>query len=241
MNGWALASVTCALATGVALQRPRDVALRRLGARPRSAGAARTGGPVRRRVAAARARPRRWDHRLADRRRRAVVELADAVASELRAGATPRAAVLRAAQDDPLLAGVAAAARSPAGDVAGALHELGTLPGAGGATDLAAAWLVCESTGGGLATPAARLAGALRDEAQVRREVAAQLAGPRATAVLLAALPAFGLLMGAALGAHPVGLLLGTEVGRALLVPGLSLELVGILWTRRIARRASLP
>lgn len=254
VNGSAFASIVCALAVGLALPRPRDMAIRRLEAgrsspgshrsRARSQPASRSQSVDLPGTAARRpARPRPWpaSRRAATRRRSAVAELVDALASELRAGASPRAALHRAARDEPMLAGLAAAARSPAGDVAAALREVGALPGGSGAGDLGAAWLVCESTGGGLATPAARLAGALRDDAQVRREVAAQLAGPKATAALLAMLPAFGLAMGAALGADPLHLLLETPVGPALLGSGLALELLGVLWTVLIARRAAPP
>jgi tight adherence protein B len=239
MNGWAFAAVACALAVGFVSPSRRDVALSRLSPRP----AVRERAPLTRRLNQSRGARPRWarDGRVARRRGTALVDLCDALASELRAGATPRAAIQRAAQDEPLLRDLAVAARSPAGDVPSALRRLGRLPGGSGAGDLAAAWLVCDATGAGLATPAARLAAALRDEAQVRREVAAQLAGPKATAVLLAALPAVGLLMGVALGARPLHLLLGTAAGPALLVPGLLLELVGLLWTLQIARRAVPP
>jgi Flp pilus assembly protein TadB len=259
VNGWVFASIACALAVGFLLPRPRDLAIRRLGSGGGSPGVKSgrgspginfsRGAPALREInlqfpgsrASAAAPARSWlpNRRAATKRRSAVAELADALASELRAGASPRVALLRAVQDEPLLAGLAAAARSPAGDVAAALREVGALPGGGGAGDLAAAWLVCESTGGGLAAPAARLAGALRDDAQVRREVAAQLAGPKATAVLLAMLPCFGLVMGAALGADPLHLFFGTAAGPALLATGLALELSGVLWTLLIARRAA--
>jgi tight adherence protein B len=170
--------------------------------------------------------------------RESIIELAEALAAELRTGAAPRTAMLRAAEGEPLLHWVAVAARSPAGDVAAALRDLAALPGAAGAADLAAAWSVTETTGGSLATPVGRIAGGLRDDEQVRREVSAQLAGPRATAVLLAVLPLFGLLLGSALGAAPLPLLVASPVGPVLLVPGLLLELAGVLWTLRITRRA---
>ncbi|MDQ1626305.1 MAG: tight adherence protein [Actinomycetota bacterium] len=175
--------------------------------------------------------------RSAARRRTALVALADGLAAELRAGAAPRPALEAAARACPLLPEVAAAARSPAGDVAGALSGVGRLPGGEAGGDLAVLWTVCEAAGAGLAGPAARLAAGLRDEEQVRREVRAQLAGPRATAWLLAGLPAFGLLMGAALGAAPWRLLVG-PTAVVLVVPGLALEAAGLLWSRQLTRRA---
>jgi tight adherence protein B len=130
---------------------------------------------------------------------------------------------------------VVAAARSAVGDVPAALRELG-----GAAARLAAAWEVCEATGAGLAAPVRRLADGLRDVAQVRREVDAQLAAPRATAWLLTGLPLVGVLMGGALGSDPVPLLIGTAWGRALLGTGVLLEVAGLLWVQRIVRSAQL-
>jgi len=172
--------------------------------------------------------------RQAARRRTAILALTEGFAAELHSGAEPRAAISGAARASPLLGAVAAAARAPSGDVAAALRGVG----GDGADDLALLWEVGESSGAGLAVPAARLAGALRDDEQVRREVAAQLAGPRATAWLLAGLPVFGIAMGAALGARPIDVLSG-RLGMVLVVPGVLLEVAGLLWTGAIARRVT--
>ena len=230
-------SVGCALLSGALLPRARNRGLDRL----RAAGAGRgiaAGQPSQQRWR--RARGLLFRARDAQLTRAGLIELADALHAELRAGAPPREALGRAARDQPRLAAVAAAARSPAGDVGSALHELATTaPGGAAADDLATVWLVCETTGGRLAAPVARLAGAWRDDEQVRREVTAALAGPRATAVLLAALPFAGLGMGAALGAGPIALLRQPSVALVVLVPGLLLEVAGLLWTAGITRRAA--
>ena len=80
------------------------------------------------------------------------------------------------------------------------------------------------------------------EDAQARRradsEIASELAGPRASALLLAGLPVLGLAMGAAMGADPVSTLLGTGAGLTLLSLGLALEIAGVLWSRRIVRSA---
>jgi tight adherence protein B len=186
-----------------------------------------------------RARRRLMRGRAAARNRRCLIALADALCAELRSGAVPRDALWRAARDEPPFAAVAAAARSPAGDVVATLREQATLPGGAAAADLATAWLVCEATGGRLAPAVSRLAVGWRDEEQVRREVSAQLAGPRATAILLAALPVVGLLMGGALGADPVALLWQPSMALFVVVPGVLLEAAGVLWTARITRRAA--
>jgi tight adherence protein B len=82
------------------------------------------------------------------------------------------------------------------------------------------------------------LAEALRDEQTHREEVALQLAGPRATARLLAGLPLLGLLMAVALGARPFAFLLGTAPGGLCLGLGVGLDALGLWWTRRLATTA---
>ncbi|MFD0528964.1 type II secretion system F family protein [Kitasatospora arboriphila] len=68
--------------------------------------------------------------------------------------------------------------------------------------------------------------------------MAGELAGSRATVALLAALPVFALLLGTALGAHPLSTLLHTPAGLACLAVGAVLETTGLLWTARIVRAA---
>jgi tight adherence protein B len=185
---------------------------------------------------------RRWrdptGRREATRRRAAVIELCSALGAELRSGAAARDALTAASHDVPGVDRLAAVAAAPHGDVAQALRATAELPGGAGLRRLASCWQVSERSGSGLASSVARLAATLRDEEQVRREVAAQLAGPRATAVLLALLPAFGLAMGSALGADPLAVLVGTPLGQGCLALGLLLETAGLLWTARITRRA---
>jgi tight adherence protein B len=236
------ASVGCAGVAGACLARSPGQRLARLRSsiarRPDVTGLGNVGEGSRRTMFGL-AGDRLGRARSGERTRVALIELADGLSAELRAGAAPREALARAARDQPVLAPVAAAARSPTGDVVSALHELATCAGGAAAADLATAWVVCESTGGRLAAPVTRLAGAWRDEEQVRREVSAALAGPRATAVLLAGLPLVGLAMSASLGADPLGLLTSAPVALSVLVPGLVLEGVGLLWITRITRRAA--
>ena len=188
---------------------------------------------------------RRWNDptggRAAARRRAAVIELCSALGAELRAGAAARDALIAASRDARDVDHLAAVAAAPHGDVAQALRATAQRHGGAGLRRLAACWQVSERSGSGLAPSVSRLAATLRDEEQVRREVAAQLAGPRATAVLLALLPVFGLAMGNALGANPLAVLAGTPLGRGCLVLGLLLEVAGLLWTARITRRAEPP
>ncbi|GAA2442305.1 hypothetical protein GCM10010191_68290 [Actinomadura vinacea] len=103
---------------------------------------------------------------------------------------------------------------------------------------LAAGWRIGAERGGTLATVLDGLAMALRDEETQRQEVAAHLAGPRATARLLAALPLVGIGMAAVLGANPLSFLLGTIPGLGCLFTGIALNLTGFWWTHRLAEGA---
>jgi tight adherence protein B len=82
------------------------------------------------------------------------------------------------------------------------------------------------------------LSRALRDDDDVRREVAASLGPTRATGRLLAILPVFGLGLGYSMGADPLSVLLGTTFGSLCLAAGASLAAGGLLWIDRIADRA---
>ncbi|MFJ8108762.1 type II secretion system F family protein [Streptomyces sp. NPDC096132] len=201
---------------------------------PVVAGAA--GVPLLRRVRrAARAR------RARERRGDAVIALCAALAGEVRAGRQPGEALQRAARDSGGLgeaqAAVLAAARF-GGDVPKALAAAARQPGAGGLLGLAACWRVAVDQGAGLAAGLDRLEGALRTERDQRADLRAQLAGPRATAVMLAGLPVLGLLLGAALGADPLHVLLHTGPGLGCLLAGGVLEGAGVGWALRIVRKA---
>jgi tight adherence protein B len=70
---------------------------------------------------------------------------------------------------------------------------------------------------------------------QARREnLAAELSGVRTTVALLGVLPAFGLALGAALGADPLRTLLTRPIGEACLMAGCLLEIAGLRWTDRL-------
>ncbi|MGW1799131.1 type II secretion system F family protein [Streptomyces sp. NPDC001984] len=201
---------------------------------PVAAGAA--GVPVLRRVRLARevrqARERRGD---------AVIALCGGLASEVRSGRQPGEALLRAARDSDGLGeaqGAVVAAARFGGDVPGALAVAARQSGAEGLLGLAACWRVAVDQGAGLAAGLDRLDAALRAERDQRADLRAQLAGARATAVMLAALPVLGLLLGTAMGANPLHVLLHTGAGLGCLVIGAVLEGAGMWWAARIVRRA---
>lgn len=188
-----------------------------------------------------RARLARDARREQERRADAVIALCGALAGEVRAGRQPGGALLCAARDSGGLgdaqAAVLAAARF-GGDVPGALAAAARQPGAEGLRGLAACWRVAVDQGAGLAAGLDRLDGALRAERDQRADLRAQLSGARATAVMLAGLPALGLLLGTAMGADPLRVLLHTGAGLGCLVIGGLLEGAGLWWALRIVRAA---
>jgi tight adherence protein B len=201
---------------------------------PLLAGAA--GVPLLRRVR--RARERRRER---ERRGDAVIALCGALAGEVRAGRQPGEALLRAAADSDGLGeaqGLVLSAARFGGDVPGALVVAAGEPGAEGLSGLAACWRVAVDRGAGLATGLDRLEGALRAERDQRADLRSQLAGARSTAVMLAGLPVLGLLLGTALGADPLHVILHTGSGLGCLLVGAVLEAVGLWWALRIVRGA---
>lgn len=186
----------------------------------------------------------------------------DDTSSALRAGAGPEEALRRAAvsarSGDPGVATVLSAASSHArlgGDVAAALFSAAAGPGDGraeggrgvggrGAGDrvageLAGAWLLATRHGVLLA----EVVDGLREDVAARREravrVDAALAGPRATAMILTALPGFGVLLGSGFGADPLGVLLSGPIGGVLCLIGAAFLAAGLLWTDRIVDGAA--
>ncbi|MGW6905653.1 type II secretion system F family protein [Streptomyces sp. NPDC054940] len=187
------------------------------------------------------ARLAREARRARERRGDAVIALCGALAGEVRAGRQPGEALLRAAWDSGGLGeaqGAVLAAARFGGDVPGALASAARQPGAEGLLGLAACWRVAVDQGAGLAAGLERLEGALRAQRDQRADLRAQLAGARSTVLMLAGLPALGLLLGAAMGADPLHVLLHTGAGLACLVVGGVLEGLGMWWALRIVRRA---
>ncbi|MGW0559990.1 type II secretion system F family protein [Streptomyces sp. NPDC003016] len=179
-----------------------------------------------------------------ERRTEAVIALCGAVAGELRAGRQPGQALFAAAAGTGGLGGaeadVMAAARF-GGDVPDALRRAAREPGAEGLVGVAACWRVAVDGGAGLAAGLDRLEGALRAERDQRENLRAQLTGAWATVALLALLPVAGLLIGSALGAGPLRVLLHTPAGMGCLLVGGLLEGAGLFWARRIVRRGEGP
>jgi tight adherence protein B len=171
-------------------------------------------------------------------------ELADAVrrmTDEMRAGAHPAAALAGIPADGPLAQAVlgpaAAAARLGDGVATALAEEAGRRPEqAADIVRLARAWTLAERHGVPLADLLAGVHADIRWRLAHAERVRAQLAGPRATAGVLTALPLLGLGFGQLLGADPVGVLRDGLLGQMLLVTGVGLTAAGMAWADRIVR-----
>ena len=220
------AAVLAAAALWWAIPSRRARRAQRLVAKPESAVAViervrrlrpRLGPAARRRAAAERSR---------------TVQALGALAAELEAGQPPLAALIGAGGEPSVWPSTSMAARL-GDDVCAALeHDAGQRPALG---QLAACWRVGTATGSGLAAAITRLAASARATEAVRVQLEAQLAGPRATARMLAVLPLVGIGFGMMLGSDPLAWLLGTPVGLGCLTAGIALTGAGVTWTGRIA------
>ena len=162
------------------------------------------------------------------------VEVVSLLASELRAGALGDAAIRSVAAETRVI-GAAARAAAQGADVVPALRRIGGVSGAELWTEVAAAWWVADRAGAPLAAVLTRLAERARDDLDLAVEVTAELGPARATARLMALLPAFGLLLGAGMGGDPVEVLLDTALGAGCLLVGVLLACAGLLWIERVA------
>ena len=176
----------------------------------------------------------------------AVVEFCRAISAELRSGRIANTA-FRAAADsapDPLHTHLQSAIDVARGgdphDLADAIAVAASAQVAmDGLHQLAACWRVVASSGAMLAPAIDRIADALQDQIELDRALGTALAAPRATVRLLAGLPIVGLLLGAAIGANPLAFLFGSPGGLVCTMVAAAFDSVGVLWARRISRRAA--
>ncbi len=166
----------------------------------------------------------------------------ETLVGELRVGAHPVhafgiAAAESAGATGAALRAVAARARLGA-DVPGGLRAVAATSSAPAQWErLAVCWQLAADHGLAMA---ALMKAAQRDIVERHRFTAgveAGLAGARATAAILAGLPLLGVLLGQAIGAHPIGFLFGGGAGGWLLSAGLLLVCGGLLWADRITDR----
>lgn len=188
-------------------------------------------------TAAVRIRNRRAARRR-DRESEALQAALEVLVGELRVGAHPVAAFEAAADEigGPVgesMRAVAARARLGA-DVAAGLHDTARASELSSQWQrIAVCWQLAQQHGLSIA---ALMQTAQRDIAERQRfasRVSAGLAGARATATILAALPVLGIGLGQLIGADPVRFLV-TGSGGWLLLIGVTLSCAGLLWSDRI-------
>jgi tight adherence protein B len=177
----------------------------------------------------------------------AVADGLAAFVAELKAGAHPAAAAAGAAQDaeEPattVLTGIASTARL-GGDVTTALDTMSRAKPelASALGPLARAWRLSDQHG----VPLAETLDAVRRDLERRvtfaGQVEARMAGPRASAAVLAGLPLFGVALGELSGARPLHVLISTGAGQVLLVLGALLICAGLLWSAKLTTGAARP
>ncbi len=159
-----------------------------------------------------------------------LLQVIEAVGAQVRAGAPPALAWDAAVE---VVEGAAGhLPRGPAEPVADALRR--AAPRDRVVLAVAAAWSLAEDVGAPLADVLDQLAVGLRSDADVDGEIEASLAGPRATARLLAALPVAGIAIGELIGAHPVQVLVATPVGQVCAAGGVTFGVLGQVWSRQL-------
>ena len=104
---------------------------------------------------------------------------------------------------------------------------------------LASAIDVCEQTGASLLPALDVVALQLRQREARSRLVRNELAGTRATVMVLAALPLLGIAMSSVAGGDSVAWLAHTTPGQMCLVIGMVFEACGLMWVRALVRRVS--
>lgn len=175
-----------------------------------------------------------WAER--DAQRDAIASLCTALRAELEAGFQPGAAFVSAVWSRPELLDLAEATTRAGADLdlPRLLAEHAARPGRRALRSLSACWYAAERHGLALEAAIRGIEEGLKAEQARLRSVEVELAGIRATILLLATLPLFGLALGFALGADPLGMLLHQPAGRLGLALGTALDLAGLLWTDRL-------
>lgn len=163
----------------------------------------------------------------------------DILVGELRVGAHPVAALAAAADDvDGVVATalrtIAARARLGADVAAGMLGVAGRSSLPGQWHRLAVCWHLAQTHGLAIGTLMQTAQRDLVERERFSARVDAGMAGARATAAVLAGLPAVGVGLGQLIGADPLRFLVSGGFGGWLLVIGVLLACAGLLWCDRI-------
>lgn len=166
----------------------------------------------------------------------------EVLVGELRVGAHPAAAFETAASDSngpvsQAFRAVGSRARLGA-DVADGIRAVAAASSVPAYWNrLAVFWELAEQHGLAISVLARAAHRDIVDRQRFTDRIHAALAGARATATILAALPLLGIALGQLIGAHPVRFLFGGGVGAVVLVVGAGLICAGVAWADRIIDR----
>ena len=167
-----------------------------------------------------------------------VAQACAALASYLRVGQVPSAALSIAAADCQVRR-EGHQAGTLGGDVAEVWRQQSRRAGHSGLLELARAWQVSTGTGAPMSATLDQVAASLAADQALTRVIDSELATARATSKVMAALPACGVGIGYLLGGDPGRWLLAGPSGWACLVVGVLLACAGVLWIEALARQAS--
>ena len=108
------------------------------------------------------------------------------------------------------------------------------LPNDLAAKSFASLWQVCENNGASLSPALNQFAQQIRVEKELRQELSSSMSGAKLSAWVLAGLPLFGIVLSGFLGVNSLEWLANSKIGNFNIVAALILEVVGIIWVRKI-------
>jgi tight adherence protein B len=167
-----------------------------------------------------------------------VAQACTVLASYLRVGQVPSAALAIAAADCDVLRG-GHRAHTLGGDVVSVWRQQARRGGYMGLLDLARAWQVSVETGAPMSSMLDQVATSLSTDQSLMGVVNSELAAARATSKVMAALPPCGIGIGYLLGGDPARWLLAGPAGWGCLLLGVALACAGVLWIEALARCGS--
>ena len=176
--------------------------------------------------------------RSARRARADVAHACTVLASYIRVGQVPSAALAIAAADCEVLR-EGHQAHTLGGDVVPVWRQQAQRAGYRGLLELARAWQISLETGAPMSSTLDQVATSLAADQELNRVVNSELAAARATSKVMAALPPCGIGIGYLLGGDPARWLLAGPAGWACLLAGILLACAGVLWIEALARRAA--
>ncbi len=111
------------------------------------------------------------------------------------------------------------------------------LPNDLAAKSFASLWQVCENNGAALSPALNQFAQQIRVEKELRQELSSSMSGAKLSAWVLAGLPLFGIVLAGFLGVNSLEWLANSKIGNFNIVAALILEVIGIIWVRKITSR----